>query len=79
MDNLCSIIKWTVVGKLNIKGKYQRKARPSVSAHMSPRTLSRIFISSSSVMTFFSPEGGLGQTQAWMPTYVSILRIPQMI
>jgi hypothetical protein len=28
---------------------------------------------------FFSPEGGVGQTQAWMPTYVSILRIPQMI
>jgi hypothetical protein len=24
-------------------------------------------------------EDGLGQTQAWMPTYVSILRIPQMI
>jgi hypothetical protein len=23
--------------------------------------------------------GGVGQTQAWMPTYVSILRIPQMI
>jgi hypothetical protein len=29
------------------------------------------------VMYFF-PEGGVGQTQAWMPTYVSILRIPQM-
>jgi hypothetical protein len=28
--------------------------------------------------TFF-PEDGVGQTQAWMPTYVSILRIPQMI
>jgi Zn-dependent protease len=28
----------------------------------------------------FSPEGGGGSsTQAWMPTYVSILRIPQMI
>jgi hypothetical protein len=22
---------------------------------------------------------GVGQTQAWMPTYVTILRIPQMI
>jgi hypothetical protein len=31
-------------------------------------------------LCFFShPEGGVGQTQAWMPTYVSILRIPQMI
>jgi hypothetical protein len=29
--------------------------------------------------TPFIPEGGVGQTQAWMPTYVSILRIPQMI
>jgi hypothetical protein len=29
-------------------------------------------------MLFF-PDGGVGQTQAWMPTYVSILRIPQMI
>jgi hypothetical protein len=29
---------------------------------------------------FFSPEGGGGSsTQAWMPTYISILRIPQMI
>jgi hypothetical protein len=28
---------------------------------------------------FLHPEGGVGQTQAWMPTYVSILRIPQMI
>jgi hypothetical protein len=28
---------------------------------------------------FFPPEGGVGQTQAWMPTYVIILRIPQMI
>jgi hypothetical protein len=28
---------------------------------------------------FYFPEGGLGQTEAWMPTYVSILRIPQMI
>jgi hypothetical protein len=27
----------------------------------------------------FYPEGGVGQTQAGMPTYVSILRIPQMI
>jgi hypothetical protein len=30
----------------------------------------------------FSPEGrvgGVGQTQAWMPTYVSILRILHMI
>jgi hypothetical protein len=27
----------------------------------------------------FSPEGGVGQTQAWLPTYVSILRIPQMM
>jgi hypothetical protein len=25
------------------------------------------------------PEGGVGQTQAWMPTYVCILHIPQMI
>jgi hypothetical protein len=25
------------------------------------------------------PERGVGQTQAWMPTYASILRIPQMI
>jgi hypothetical protein len=25
------------------------------------------------------PEGGVDQTQAWMPTYVSILRIPQII
>jgi 5-carboxymethyl-2-hydroxymuconate isomerase len=30
-------------------------------------------------LAFFFPEGGVGQTQAWMPTYVSILRIPQMI
>jgi hypothetical protein len=30
--------------------------------------------------TFPPPEGGGGSsTQAWMPTYVSILRIPQMI
>jgi hypothetical protein len=29
---------------------------------------------------FFSfPEGGVGQTQAWMPTHVSILRILHMI
>jgi hypothetical protein len=28
---------------------------------------------------FFHPEGGVGQTQAWMPTYVSILRIPHII
>jgi hypothetical protein len=28
---------------------------------------------------FLSPEGGVGQTETWMPTYVSILRIPQMI
>jgi hypothetical protein len=27
----------------------------------------------------FPPEGGVGQTQAWMPTYVTILHIPQMI
>jgi hypothetical protein len=28
----------------------------------------------------FSPDGGGGSsTQAWMPTYVSILRVPQMI
>jgi hypothetical protein len=27
----------------------------------------------------FFPEGGVGQTQARMPAYVSILRIPQMI
>jgi hypothetical protein len=27
----------------------------------------------------FHPEGGVGQTQAWMPTYVSLLPIPQMI
>jgi hypothetical protein len=27
----------------------------------------------------FFPEGGVGQTQAWMPTYVSILHIPQMM
>jgi hypothetical protein len=27
----------------------------------------------------FFPEGGVGQTQASMPTYVSILRIPQML
>jgi hypothetical protein len=25
----------------------------------------------------FFPEGGVGQTQAWMPAYVSTLRIPQ--
>jgi hypothetical protein len=25
------------------------------------------------------PQGGVGQTQAWTPTYVSILRVPQMI
>jgi hypothetical protein len=30
-------------------------------------------------MQFSFPDGGAGQTQAWMPTYVSILRIPQMI
>jgi hypothetical protein len=29
--------------------------------------------------SLFYPEGGVGQTQAWMPTYVSILRTPQMI
>jgi hypothetical protein len=28
---------------------------------------------------FFSLKVGVGQTQAWMPTYVSILRIPHMI
>jgi hypothetical protein len=28
---------------------------------------------------FFHPEDGVGQTEAWMPTYVSILRFPQMI
>jgi hypothetical protein len=28
---------------------------------------------------FFPPEGGVGLTQAWMPTYVRILRIPHMI
>jgi hypothetical protein len=27
----------------------------------------------------FFPEGGVGQTQAWMPAYVSIVHIPQMI
>jgi hypothetical protein len=31
------------------------------------------------VLGFFTPKDGVGQTQAWMPTYVSILRIPQMI
>jgi hypothetical protein len=31
------------------------------------------------VKSFFPPEGGVGQIQAWMPTYVSILHIPQMI
>jgi hypothetical protein len=29
--------------------------------------------------SFFPLKVGVGQTQAWMPTYVSILRIPQMI
>jgi hypothetical protein len=28
---------------------------------------------------FFSPEGGVGQTQAWMRAYASILLIPEMI
>jgi hypothetical protein len=28
---------------------------------------------------FFFSEDGVGQTQVWMSTYVSILRIPQMI
>jgi hypothetical protein len=28
---------------------------------------------------FLSLKEGLGQTQAWMPTYVSIIRFPQMI
>jgi hypothetical protein len=27
----------------------------------------------------FFPEGGVGQTQAWLPAYASILCIPQMI
>jgi hypothetical protein len=27
----------------------------------------------------FFPERGVGQTQAWMPTYVSILHTPQMM
>jgi hypothetical protein len=31
------------------------------------------------MLRVFYPEDGVGQTQAWMPTYVSILRIPQMI
>jgi hypothetical protein len=34
---------------------------------------------SSSNISFLLPEGGVGQTQVWMPTYVTILRIPQMI
>jgi hypothetical protein len=29
--------------------------------------------------SFFPEVGGGSSTQAWMPTYVSILRIPQMI
>jgi hypothetical protein len=29
--------------------------------------------------SIFFPEGGVGQTQAWMPAFASILRIPQMI
>jgi hypothetical protein len=36
-------------------------------------------VSRSHSVTLLPPEGGVGQTQAWMPTYVSILRIPQMI
>jgi hypothetical protein len=31
------------------------------------------------VWVLFFPENRVGITQAWMPTYVSILRIPQMI
>jgi hypothetical protein len=34
--------------------------------------------SSTKYITFFL-EAGVGQNQAWMPTYASILRIPQMI
>jgi hypothetical protein len=30
------------------------------------------------VIYFFYPEGGVGKTQAWMPTCVNILRIPQI-
>jgi hypothetical protein len=30
-------------------------------------------------MSLFFPEDGVGQTEAWMPAYVTILRIPQMI
>jgi hypothetical protein len=47
-----------------------------------PRTLAyyigRLWVLSI-VTHIFPPEDGVGQTQAWMPTYVSILRIPQMI
>jgi hypothetical protein len=31
------------------------------------------------IFLYFSPEGAVGQTEAWMPTYVSILRVSQMI
>jgi hypothetical protein len=30
-------------------------------------------------LRLFFLEGGVDQTQAWMPGYVSILRFPQMI
>jgi hypothetical protein len=36
-------------------------------------------VSANSSVFFFPLKVGVGLTQAWMPTYVSILRIPQMI
>jgi hypothetical protein len=44
---------------------------PSVSSPVHP--LIRRYI------VVFPPEGVVGQTQAWMPVYASILRIPQMV
>jgi hypothetical protein len=36
-------------------------------------------LKAANIIVLFFPEGGVGQTQTWMPAYASILRIPQMI
>jgi hypothetical protein len=50
-----------------------------LSVHVSPLISLNRLVDGSPILHVFSPEGGVGQTQAWMPTYVSTLRIPQMI
>jgi hypothetical protein len=42
-------------------------------------SVNRLKHSGSTAYHLFFPEVGVGQTQAWMPTYISILSIPQMI